>query len=236
MEFLYLELKLKINMNNFNSFQNLIKILENHARINIMHKKIKVKDYKSKNIKDKINTINEVFDVDYFDELNPIYPLFGNIELHWRFINENQVSIGGEFRILDISKYFFKVPKLWNETMQIERINFLKELRIFDDHKFSGDGELTAFRVGQDRKKPEIWFINSEGLCFLMDLTPQEYFQSLLHLSGAYSWQYLFCEVNLRQDEFRFAKKNIENMLAVLPELLPEINYETYYNKLQERL
>jgi hypothetical protein len=122
-----------------------------------------------------------------------------SLQTHLRFVYyvDRRVAGGGEFRLAPLYDALIsrQDPELWNEDMPPDERDFLKRLRIFDDHPDAGDFKMGAFHLEPGVSPPAIppIYFYDGGDYTRMSVDYGGYLDGLLGLFGVSNWQYLFC-------------------------------------------
>jgi hypothetical protein len=148
------------------------------------------------------------------------------------------LSVNGEFYIEHIS--LADRPgggDAWIESWEGRELFRSSQLRIIDQHPFTGTGHYAALRLLPGGGEPEIWWVAEPRYgAWKMDVGYREYLDILQLTKGAFSWQFLFTRAPLDDDEFKRVRARIENMLEALPVLFPEHDYEPLKEHFSARL
>lgn len=190
-------------------------------------------------IEDQLNNIESFLGCELDSETKQCVFFLENISLYWGYeLDDGEYETGGEFRLYPLSKVLSNcnTAKLWNEDMKEDEKKFYKRLIPFDDHPNTGDGVMSVFKTEDRANFPEIWIYDDNGICHRTSLNYPDYLKHILKTKGFYRWQYLFCEIDLSDQNFSFLEKRFETMLRVLPLLFPDENYSEYilrYEKLK---
>jgi hypothetical protein len=165
-----------------------------------------------------------------------------SLHTHLRFVFyvDNHVAGGGEFHLYPLSDTLLsnRDPELWHKGMDHEKIEFLKRLRIFDDHPDAGDFKLAAFYLDpvlSPPTLPPIYFYD-RGNFWLMDQDYGGYLDSLLNLFGVNNWQYIYCDLNdMSQPARERIYEELSKTLSELQTLFPDRDFAPYQARLADK-
>lgn len=174
---------------------------------------------------------NHGFDMpdEYGDYIDPS----GHTHLRFVYYVNRRVAGGGEFHLtpLDSALRSTRDPDLWNEGMARDQRDFLKALRIFDDHPDAGDSKMGAFHLAPGVSPPAIppIYFYDAGDCTRMSVDYGGYLDGLLGLFGVSNWQYLFCDPSHLSVERRSEiYGGLRTTLQHFTRLFPRRDFERY--------
>ncbi|MBD3004004.1 hypothetical protein IEJ02_07795 [Streptomyces sp. 5-10] len=112
----------------------------------------------------------------------------------------------------------------------------LAELKLIDQAPFSGSGRIAGLRIPQEGEW-EIWYYDMKKSYFgRLDLDYGCYLENVLLTRGAFGWQYLFSEEDMRAGKYRSVTKNLTSMLNTFAALFPDQDYTALADRLEARL
>ncbi len=177
---------------------------------------------------------------DYFQSY---ITLADEIGLAWNYRLDGDERSGGEFRLINLL-VALGPPRvqLWTDQMDQAEQAFLRQLRPFDDHPYTGDGVMGAFRLAESSRSgkvvtepAEIWRYASGAPSYRMDIRYDEYVEALLDLRGYHGWHYLFCDIDIHR-HYTDLVSHFERMFADLPRLFPATDFAPYRERLERLL
>lgn len=158
------------------------------------------------------------------------------ILISWDYNLGSGYERGGEFRLINLFDSLVRYkPKLWHNEMNNDEMEFLKNLYPFEDHPYSGDGKLVAFRILNSMSYPEIWLHDLRSGDYRLSLNYEEYIESLLETRAFFDWQYFFCDIKLDGVFFDSKKKALINMIDVMSRLFPDFKSQKYLEIFKRR-
>jgi hypothetical protein len=167
--------------------------------------------------------------IEFPDDFTDIMDMNG-IKVFWQY--GDPVIIAGEFHLSSLNQaLIYNDDKLWNDKMPAEKIDIIKDFRIFDDHPGAGDAKLAAFRL-KDSGFTEIWYFD-RGDIRKMNLDYRGYLEATADLKGIIDWQYLFCEPDYSASELSDIKTKLESHLNFLSTHFKDIDYTKYHQRLK---
>ncbi|MGW8952494.1 hypothetical protein [Streptomyces sp. NPDC055709] len=151
----------------------------------------------------------------------------------------------GEYRIPDPFEILMQAPDPAADTIPdgFQR-EFVQQLRYIDSAYRSGVGSMTYLRMAPDVSPLEVWHFDlartgqapyPSGYVRL-DLTFQQYMETLLVTKGTRGWQYLFADVSFRDRALGDIGDHVKKMLDVFPGLFPGHDYSPLAQRLEARL
>lgn len=159
--------------------------------------------------------------------------------LRFYYKKNGKIAGGGEFKLNVLYDTLISTadPMLWHDKMTTDEIDILKTFRVIDEHPDSGDFKLAAFRLEPGvcpPNFPDIYFFD-RGSFFKMNINYGTYLDSLNDLLGVGNWQYLFCEINMRSNEYRWLYSELRETLDDFQSLFPGTDYSKYYDLLRSK-
>ncbi|GAA5093076.1 hypothetical protein [Nocardia iowensis] len=169
-------------------------------------------------------------------ELQQGFLRFEGVSSHWGIYLED-TYLSGEFSVRHLGAAMFATAKhlVTEDSTEFER-HLYPQLRVFDSQPRTGVGTMAALRIQPGVTTPEIWYYHGTRGTFRLDLNYREYLDALLVTKGAHGWQYLFADVDMKNDEFHGPATNMRIMLAAFPDLFPDHDYSPLRARLAERL
>lgn len=156
---------------------------------------------------------------------------FEGMSSHWNLDSGDSFMFGG-FSLCHLGAAMFATPSIESGVPGLD-----KELRVFDDLREAGNGSFAALRIQPGVTSPEVWFCIDGGTCFKLDLDYGAYLDALLVTKGVFGWQFLFADVDMRDDVFRYrCAPGLTEALKIFPEMFPGRDYEVLRARLAERL
>jgi hypothetical protein len=161
---------------------------------------------------------------------------FDEFSSHWR-LEESDVTLTGEFRISYLLAALATPPPSLasKKSSEFER-QLYSEFRVIDDKPGSGTGALSALRLLPDVEVPEIWYHDLRRGVFKLDIDYCGYLDTLAVTKGVSSWQYLFADISLANDDFVGIVNSLRDMIKIFSNLFPEYDYNPLRERLKERL
>ncbi|MGW1845514.1 hypothetical protein [Streptomyces sp. NPDC001966] len=203
---------------------------------------VKIFSAKPGQIIDEYGDAREVFEkisewrgINLDPSLQRCFVRFSWFSCHWR-IERAEGQLTGEFTIRHLlTSTNVEAPDIdWGDTPAERQL--YSELRVIDHRPGSGTGAFAALRMNPDMPNPEVWFHDFRIGAFKMDIDYCDYLAALAITKGTSGWHYLFCDVSLRDREFRHIASRLEDMLTVFSEMFPECDYAPLRQRLDERL
>ncbi|GGZ61607.1 hypothetical protein [Streptomyces bluensis] len=141
----------------------------------------------------------------------------------------------GEFRLTPLPLAVHEDPPDFSSSLYSDEDREMGEqLRIIDEHPFTGSGFFVALRLQPGIEDPEVWLSDNTGL-WKMGLDYRQYLEALRLTKGAFGWQHLFTEAPVGSEQFETIANQLHSMLDVLPELFPDHDYTDLKTRLRER-
>ncbi|MFF9809218.1 hypothetical protein ACF1G5_29555 [Streptomyces coeruleorubidus] len=112
----------------------------------------------------------------------------------------------------------------------------MRDLKIFEEAPGSGRMTGIRFPVG-GAGVSEIWFYDMNQLKLeSLDIDYTTYLDTLLATGGVAGWQYLFADLDFRNDAFRGIAKDLREMIGYFRHVFPDRDYEPLIDRLEARL
>ncbi|WOT38596.1 hypothetical protein [Streptomyces coeruleorubidus] len=111
----------------------------------------------------------------------------------------------------------------------------MRDLKIFEEAP--GSGRMTGIRFpAGGTSESEIWFYDMNQLTLeSLDIDYTTYLDTLLATGGVAGWQYLFADLDFRNDAFRGIAKDLGEMLSYFRQVFPDRDYEPLLHRLEAR-
>jgi hypothetical protein len=155
------------------------------------------------------------------------------IHVRW---HRNDYYLDGEFAIKSLHSCLgggyvtFEDSRLKQEQREV-----MRDLKIFEEAP--GSGRMTGIRFPAGDRSSEIWFYDlNKCRLELLAIDYTTYLDTLLATEGVSGWQYLFADLDFRNDEFRGTAEDLKEMLSYFPEIFPDRDYAHLIDRLEERL
>ncbi|MGW0808420.1 hypothetical protein [Nonomuraea sp. NPDC002799] len=160
---------------------------------------------------------------------------FHGLGRQWRTV-AGATQVAGEFHVTHIGRA--ELPGIDEiEPWGDEDGEFpAAQLRVIDDHPYTGTGQFAALRLLPGGGEPEIWWAGRNYGDWKLDIGYREYLDTLQMTKGAFDWQALFTQAPLGEGEFGSVRRRVEGMLDVLPALFPWHDYGPLRERLAARL
>ncbi|NEO78184.1 hypothetical protein [Moorena sp. SIO4G3] len=212
----------------------MIKEMQASPYIRINHLEFEKSTIDLPDIEFAISEIEKIVGIQLEDYFRDYIFVAEEIWIAWDYKQGSNYEKGGEFRLINLFDSLVRnKAKLWNDEMSQDKIEFLKSLRPFEDHPYSGDGKIGAFRISHGNS-PEIWFYDLRTGYYKLSLTYEEYIELLLETKGFFNWQYLFCDAELHHYPANL-KKYLTKMIDILYQIFPSFDREKYLEILNKK-
>ncbi|MFG1671168.1 hypothetical protein [Streptomyces sp. Y7] len=161
---------------------------------------------------------------------------FERLGSQWQTVSSS-AFVAGEFSLTPLPLAVHEDPPDFSSSLYSDRERELgDQLRIIDEHPFTGSGIYVALRLQAGIEDPEVWLSDNTGL-WKMDLDYRQYLETLRLTKGAFGWQHLFTEAPVRSEQqFETVVNQLNSLLEVLPELFPDHDYTDLRARLEARL
>jgi hypothetical protein len=155
-----------------------------------------------------------------------------------RWHSEEGPRILGEFALSNIHRCLVEAPpELEDPALSDDDGDILFELRVIDQEPYAGSGRLTGIRFAEGGQAHELWLYDmSKQRLERLDADYGTYVENVLITKGAYGWQYLFADVDLKEPGFRDIANNLSAVLREFPGMFPDHSYAELQQRLEARL
>ncbi|GAA3779151.1 hypothetical protein GCM10022403_012270 [Streptomyces coacervatus] len=188
-------------------------------------------------------TKEEWADVRLSAELKDCALRFWSLSCQWHCVDP-ELELHGEFCLPHLYRALLRDAPRYNDLASEPERSLMSELRLIDFAPARATGEAAYIRIEPHKDQLEIWYqdrylyeedTNTQGF-LRMELDYCAYLEALRLTKGAFGWQMLFVDVELRGLEFRRHRENLTAMLRTFPSAFPQYDYAPLISRLEARL